>query len=421
MKVFQFIFVLSLLCASTPAQTVQSTCTAPGSIIQLYQDDADRITVKRFYQFNYTYSDSVKIPASYSDTVLRALIAVYNATALPARNAVVSTYSIHTFSNPSLNKLNVFADSTLPWMQQLKQNNIPTGNSQIDNLLANYSLTVQNYSNWFGLYSYHMVRFTSLNNLNLAPLANTFTTIPNVSYAELPSIIGDGNNITATVTPNYVDLSYKLAWGDCPAGCIYSHYWNFRVYYDCTVEWMGEFGYPIDVLPTPSIIVSGKKCVNSIVSVNVTNANSIFVNNQLVTGPQFTLSSNTATSFTIAAFNSSVYPILTTSAGATFTIAACNSNLTGLTVEPSAMELRILPNPANESFTIYGANTIDSENTMDVEVYNAQGQTIYVTKIDTKSEIPIRISTADLPDGIYFVSFISPLDGVLTKRLVVSH
>ena len=418
-KLYTVLAIFSTLAIKT--QTVQSSCSAPDSIIQYYKEDADRITVKRFYQLNYTYKDSIKIPTSYSDTILRALVAVYNATALPARNAVISTYNIHTFYNPSLKNINVFADSTMPWMQQLKQNNIPTGNSQIDNLLANYSLTVQNYFNWFGIFSYHQVTFVSPKNLNLGPLVNTFTTIPNVAYAELPSVMGDGSTITATVTPNYVDLTYKLAWGDCPAGCIYSHFWVFRVYYDCKVESLSDFGYPIPILQTPAISIVGSRCTNSVITVKVTNANTYFLNNQPITGPQFTLSSVVPATITVAAYNSSVFPIATTSAGVTFTIADCRTNLTAISKKEVIKDISIAPNPADGYLTIYGFSKEIAGNKVELTIYNSIGQIVFREKLENQTEVPIRISTSNFEAGIYILSVTSPEKEAISQKILVSH
>ncbi|HSI90186.1 MAG TPA: hypothetical protein VK927_03670, partial [Adhaeribacter sp.] len=43
-------------------QTVLSSCTAPDSIISKYQDDADRLAVRKIYRNSLAFMDSVDIP-----------------------------------------------------------------------------------------------------------------------------------------------------------------------------------------------------------------------------------------------------------------------------------------------------------------------------------------------------------------------
>ena len=101
------------------SQIVQSSCEAPDSIIQLYRDDADALTLERFYLNNYSYADSIHIPTIYSDTTLDALIAVYNATSIPERDSIVNLYNIHVDASVSIKSFSLVADSNLNWMKKL--------------------------------------------------------------------------------------------------------------------------------------------------------------------------------------------------------------------------------------------------------------------------------------------------------------
>ena len=113
-------------------QTIQSSCVTQDSVLEQYREDADRLALRKIYRQNLTYRDSIVIPAIHSDTVLNALIAVYNAISLPARDTVVSMFNLHSFNNPMTNYIEVDADSNSLWMQQLKIGNIPTGSIYID-------------------------------------------------------------------------------------------------------------------------------------------------------------------------------------------------------------------------------------------------------------------------------------------------
>ena len=245
-KYFLFLFI-SLFTFNGFGQIVISSCSAPDSILEQYTDDADRLALRTTFADSTTYIDSVVINQSLSDSLLNALIAVYNATPLPARDTVILIYNIHTWPDRTLDVLEVSADSNLSWMQQLDAGNINTGNAQVDSLISNYYLHIAGYSHHFGLFPYHSVVFESDSNWNIQVLASLFFPIFGVYYSEPGGWVGDGNNITHTITSNFIELIYSYGWGDCPAGCTCRRYWKFRVYYDCSVEYAGSYGCPLPV------------------------------------------------------------------------------------------------------------------------------------------------------------------------------
>ena len=161
-NLFLFLGFVFLLQAAA-AQTVPSDCTASGNIETIYADDADRLALRHVLTNFLPEKDSVEIPEALSDSVLRALIAVYNATPLAARDTVVSMLDIHTFPLPVMTRFYIAADSSLPWMQALENNIFPTGNTTIDNMLTNFNLAVTSY---YQLSTYDMVIFQSGDNYN---------------------------------------------------------------------------------------------------------------------------------------------------------------------------------------------------------------------------------------------------------------
>ena len=126
----------------------QLNCIAPDSIIAKYQDDADRLALRKIYRLNSPYVDSVEIPQIVSDTFLNALIAVYNATHIPERDTVVSILDIHTWYIPPMRQVGVAADSSLFWMQQLSEGIIPTGYQALDSIIVKYDLSIDSYEEW---------------------------------------------------------------------------------------------------------------------------------------------------------------------------------------------------------------------------------------------------------------------------------
>ncbi len=231
------------------AQIVPSSCTAPQTIIEKYKADADRLALGKIYARNLSFIDSIKIPKAYSDTFLNALIAVYNATSLPARDTVVSLLDIHSWPTIELNSIYISADSNLSWMQQLRLGNIPTGNSSIDSLISAYHFfTIEKYSDWDGILNYHTVTLESDSNYNMRALAEIFEAHPDIIIAEPATTVGDGDHIEngylhSLFPPNdHIQLIFVAGWNDCYSGCVDQRRWRFNIYFNCSVEYVGSTG-----------------------------------------------------------------------------------------------------------------------------------------------------------------------------------
>lgn len=266
------------------AQTVPSSCAAPDSIKQKYQTDAEWRTILKIYQSDLSYKDSIYIPKSHSDTILNALVAVYNATVLPARDTVVTELNIHSFYNYSLNRLSVNALGNLSWMDSLQFGNSPTGNLALDTLLPKFHFNTYTYYTYNDLFSYHEAYFKSDSNYNMPIVAKLFYNIPNVHsiypdtlYTFLDGI-PDADDIKSTIYLDHVELIYSHSWGDCPAGCIHRRYWKFRVYYDCSVEFVSSYGTPLNV-GTKEVILKNTFTVSPNPTKHTLNVNHSFDTN----------------------------------------------------------------------------------------------------------------------------------------------
>ena len=245
-----FYILFLLLVVFTQQGFSQIICSAPDSIIDKYQEDADRMALRKIYRLHLPYEDSIEIPQIISDTFLNALLAVYNATHIPERDTVVTMLDIHTFPATYINKIVVAADTALYWMQLLRQNIIPTGYIPLDSLIAKYDLSIDEYSTWI---SFHTVTFKSAENLNIPALADAFETLDEVDFADHKVIHGDGADISEEpfiiIDPfpdgSFLNLFYTYGWGDCPSGCTVSRTWWFKIFENCHVEFVNAFGSPL--------------------------------------------------------------------------------------------------------------------------------------------------------------------------------
>jgi hypothetical protein len=234
--------VFFLISCGYKGQLVLSTCNAHDSILEKYRNDADRLAVRRVHHTGSNDKDSVKINKSIHRDYLNALIAVHNATTLPANDTITRLLNIHTY-NPGLNSIVVLADSNTQWMMNLIYNIYPTRDPAIDRLMNTYFLKKTFYS---GLFQPAMMVFKTDTNFNIEPLVKKFENIFGVNKVEPDLLYGDGNDITDSVNSNYTELVYSYGWGDCPNGCLLRRYWRFRVFADCSVEYRGSYGNTLE-------------------------------------------------------------------------------------------------------------------------------------------------------------------------------
>ena len=80
--------------------------------------------------------------------------------------------------------------------------------------------------------------------LNTDALISTLNEIGGIKRAEYEQASGDGNDIEIRPFEEYLELTYSVGYGDCPSGCRFRTYWQFKVFADCSIEYVGNFGDP---------------------------------------------------------------------------------------------------------------------------------------------------------------------------------
>lgn len=209
----------------------------PEPVRAAYLEDANRLALRDLQRGG---SDEIFIPNGAVQPYYDALVLVYNATPLPARDSVVDVYAIHTSGNPSTRSLLLWLSGTQEWIQRLSRREVPTGEPSIDTLLARYALSLSS------AYVMHdgdvLVTLGPQDRLNIAALAGLFRGIAGVRFAEPNGSIGDALDIAGSVEETRVLLDYSVGYGDCPAGCINRRFYHFAVRDDGTVEYLGASG-----------------------------------------------------------------------------------------------------------------------------------------------------------------------------------
>ena len=60
---------------------------------------------------------------------------------------------------------------------------------------------------------------------NLKKISEEFKNLPGVRYVEFNSRLGGGSSVRGKMEGETWHFVFEAAWGDCPAGCIYSHFY----------------------------------------------------------------------------------------------------------------------------------------------------------------------------------------------------
>lgn len=137
----------------------------------------------------------------------------------------------------------------MPWMPQqmmLKladdaaplsiDNPIQTGYDGIDELNRLYQVEqIKEIAPNF--YTFHFKHI-----LNVPILVQEYQKLAGVAMVEPDQIVGDGDDIMLNRNGETWILKFKRGWGDCLAGCIHEHFWEFQ--FDPNGQMMGfrEYG-----------------------------------------------------------------------------------------------------------------------------------------------------------------------------------
>jgi len=226
---------------ATAPRSMQSSVDdsrVPAELRAAYLEDANRLALRDLLANGFS---EVPIPQDAVQPYYNALVLVYNATALPARDTVVDVYRIHTIG-PTTRSLLLQLLGNETWVQRLARSEIPTGDPTVDTLLGRYSLTVGS------VYTMQngdlLLTLVPPEPLNIKALAGLFHGITGVRFAEPNYVIGVGNDIGGSIDGSRVLLDYSVGYGDCPSGCIARRVYHFAAHDDGTVEYLGASGSP---------------------------------------------------------------------------------------------------------------------------------------------------------------------------------
>jgi hypothetical protein len=248
MKKIVFFFVVSALAQYSYAQ-MPSDCTVSPVLQHYYERDVKHLALKRIYDLQSPARDSIIIPQIYQDTIWQAMAAVFNLTDFLPRDSVFDFYCIHQeLGYYMMNRIYVTISPSCSWYQNWHNLITTTGVPDLDTLLSTYGFTVTGF--WT---INNTATLTTSQLINVRPVCDSIRTFSGVTYSEPVYPVGFGDEINYSITGPVRFLNFKLGYGDCFSGCIGSLTYQFKVYTDCSVQYLGSVLVPSSYqLPDPS-------------------------------------------------------------------------------------------------------------------------------------------------------------------------
>jgi hypothetical protein len=235
-------------------QIIPSNCNPSDELLDQYALDIKNLALRRMWEVKSPDTAMVAIPQQWIDTVAGGLAAICNAVSFPERDSVFNMYCVHDRALSSLfitHEIMVFVDTSYAWTDAWQNLEPLTGNPQIDELVTNYNLEVVD----FQYYSFGNMALLSSDSLwNVYALIDNLEMVEGVDFGEPNQILGAAGKIFYNKTGYERLYSFWFQWNDCFDGCDNAHVWHFKVYEDCSVEFLGaeDWGvFEILLLPDP--------------------------------------------------------------------------------------------------------------------------------------------------------------------------
>lgn len=203
-----------------------------------YMRSAEELAVQLIIESD---PNQIEIPDSLIQVLYNGLIHVVNS-GLEQAQDVTTEYRIQARPQFARGEILVNVDTTgADWLDNWRNGIVETGVEQIDQLINTYEMGLKSYSELHSM-PRAMAVLKTARQINPLPVAEQFAEIPTLSGAELNYMDGDGNTIKVKVEPGAILYRFEYAWGDCPAGCINRHFWEFSVDENGDVQFIDEGG-----------------------------------------------------------------------------------------------------------------------------------------------------------------------------------
>lgn len=222
------VIIIFIGCQKTDDQINYDKIELSEFVLENYYKDAQQLYFHEVIQnkSHPNYNES-ELNVDEIKNILKIIQAVYDSKS-PERDIVFDEHQIHGYYCYSFSSISLKVKTETPEIENLSNQITPTGNKILDSLLEHYSLdsvrTLYSYPDFPWLTLYTKEEF------NMIPVEKELSLLEPVLIAESNKIcVGDGNNITLERNKSVATITFSIGSGDCPAGCIYHKYWEFKV------------------------------------------------------------------------------------------------------------------------------------------------------------------------------------------------
>jgi hypothetical protein len=248
-SLLSFILILGLLPVNAQ---LPSNCNVPDELRKYYDWDVANLALAWLYQIKSPDTALIDIPQWCQDTVWHGLAAIYNRHDLPEVDSVFNKYCIHSKQNVIIyRRLYIVVDTTYNWTNNWMNLQTATGIPELDSLLAKYGFTLTGFyhphsgNNWD-----HYGILSTSQSINERVLCDSLESFPGIISATQEITGGSGlfDYLSFSDTNNVKYYTFALGYG-----LIDRYTWKFKVYQDCSIEFLGS-GYdywPCLSLPEP--------------------------------------------------------------------------------------------------------------------------------------------------------------------------
>ncbi|MEO1626382.1 MAG: hypothetical protein AAFV25_14590, partial [Bacteroidota bacterium] len=231
-------FLLSLCClmstgawASWTGNIADGDDDTTGDALSVYKQnkyrkDATRLAL-RLLAKNKAYDQlDAEAPEEVVESIYQALVAVHQSNHQMAKE-VTKNHKLHTFPVPSVDRFFVVYKREAVWATPLRLGDNTTNSNEINTLLEQYGLVIDRHVEWDEEHNSFNIR--AKQSLNIAPIAQTFSTFNDIVLVDLLNPDGDGNDIDVKRLDNGWELRYMVKFDSCITGCLKRHVWSFEV------------------------------------------------------------------------------------------------------------------------------------------------------------------------------------------------
>lgn len=219
-----------------PGRSVPNTsCSISIGAQNYFRYEAAQLAIDQLQSENSADTSLVIIPNDYYHAYLTALSLIYDATSIPQRDSVIDSTMLCQVNQTHSIMINT---SGVPgWVDNWVNGIIPTGNTNVDNAIANYNLTIAELP-FGGPMAWYLIQPSGP--VNGLALSTEFESFPGVIQAEPNTYYAFYGNLEGSFSGDIGHFTFYEGWGDCPAGCFGYHQWKFDVdVANCTVTFVG--------------------------------------------------------------------------------------------------------------------------------------------------------------------------------------